>query len=81
MALNIGKAEQYQSNPFLRVLTGSPTKVNGTVTKPVGYTRPKGYETIAYEKAPTVKDTVPTKYADGTPFWNDYVTPNKVWIG
>lgn len=78
MALNVGKFEQYQTNPFLRVLTGSPAKVNGAVTKPVSY-QPKAYEAIAYEKAPAVKDSVPTKYADGTPFWNDYVTPNKVW--
>ena len=47
--------------------------------KTAGYFKSKGYAAIAYEKQPVVTDTVPTKYADGTPFWSDYVTPNNVW--
>jgi hypothetical protein len=78
MALNVGKFEQYQTNPFLGITTGSPVAVRGTSTQPVNFAS-KSYAAIPYEKAPVVTDTVPTKHADGTPFWNDYVTPNKVW--
>ncbi|MBQ8459256.1 hypothetical protein IJ541_04040 [bacterium] len=38
-----------------------------------------GYTSIPYERPPKVEDIVQTKYSDGTPFWADYVTPNKVW--
>ena len=74
------KLGQYSTNPFLTVTTGSPAVVRGTSTQPVDF-KSKGYAAIAYEKQPVVTDTVPTKYADGTPFWSDYVTPNNVWTG
>ena len=56
--------------------TGTSTAVSGTTS--AGY-KSAGYTSIPYEKAPQRMDTVPTKYSDGTPFWADYVTPNKVW--
>lgn len=35
---------------------------------------------IPVYKQPALVDTVATKYSDGTPFWADYTTPNKVFI-
>ena len=49
------------------------------VAAPQAY-KTAGYSSIPYSKAPAVKDSVPTKYSDGTPFWADYVTPDNVWV-
>ena len=54
---------------------GATTKV----TAPKAY-KAAGYASIPYEKQPVVKDIVPTKYSDGTPFWSDYDTPVKVFV-
>ena len=78
MSLNVGKTEQYNINSFLGITSGANVGIQGKTTSPVDY-KTKSYAAISYEKSPVVKDTVPTKYADGTPFWADYVTPNNVW--
>jgi hypothetical protein len=68
---------------FGNLLTGhiNTGAVTTPVVKPAISTEFKKapYTAIAYERQPVVTDTVPTKHADGTPFWSDYVTPNKVW--
>ncbi len=40
----------------------------------------KPYAQVKTPNAPKLTDSVPTKHADGTPFWSDYVTPNNVWV-
>lgn len=78
MAVDLGKN---LISSFLRL--GEPRGVQTArataVSAPKAY-KTAGYASIPYEKAPKALDTVPTKYADGTPFWADYSTPNHVWV-
>jgi len=46
-------------------------------TSAIAY-KTSGYASIPHERSPKHVDSVPTKYADGTPFWADYVTPDFV---
>ncbi len=61
-----------------RVSTAKGAEVSAA-KKPAAF-KTAGYASIPYEKAPAVKDFVPTKDANGKPFWADYVTPEKVWV-
>lgn len=63
-------------NPRVNAAKGSEVSA---VRKPAAF-KTAGYASIPYEKAPAVKDFVPTKDANGKPFWDDYVTPNQVWV-
>lgn len=69
---------------FLNLLTPKATVAQGAAvssTRAVNpYSKPVSFASVPSEKAPRVIDSVPTKYADGTPFWADYVTPNKSWV-
>ena len=73
---------------FLNLLTGANVKTaqlaqGSAVTSARAvnpYSKAISFAAVPSEKAPRVIDSVPTKYADGTPFWADYVTPNKSWV-
>lgn len=78
MAVNLGKnLISYFVKPF-EAQGVNATKATA-VSAPKAY-KTAGYASIPYERAPMKLDTVPTKHADGTPFWADYSTPNHVWV-
>lgn len=70
---------------FLNLLTPKAAVTQGTAVTSARavnpYSKHVSLASVPSEKAPRVIDSVPTKYADGTPFWADYVTPNNCWIG
>lgn len=77
MTVNLGK----NLLPFLGITSTGVAK-GATVS---GAQAPKafktaGYASIPYERAPQVKDTVPTKDASGNPLLANYVTPERVWV-
>lgn len=76
MAVNLGKK---LITSFFRPVQGqgvAPVATRGVSSQAY---KTAGYASIPYEKPPTVADTVPTKYSDGTAFWSDYCTPTKIW--
>ena len=84
MSLNVGKYEQFQTNPFLKVITGSPA-VQAPGVKPVNF-KTQAYAAIPYERAPQQGDTVPTVDKNGQPLLPGYEPAGRVfdsnkWLG
>lgn len=72
---------------FLGLFTGSNIKTAPlTQSSAIASARAVQGKVVSFASVPTANaprhlDSVPTKYADGTPFWQDYVTPNVCWVG
>ena len=64
---------------FLNLLTPKVAATQGSAVTAARAVNPY-FTSVSSEKSPRVLDSVPTKYDDGTPFWADYVTPNKSWF-
>ncbi len=76
MAVDLGKN---LISSFLGLTGTRSVNASKAVVAPKAY-KTAGYAAIPYEKAPVIKDTVPTKNSDGTPLLAGYHTPNNVWV-
>ena len=75
MAVELGK----NLLAYLGIGASGKTQAPANVTPAKNY-KAASYAAIPYEKMPAVKDTVPTKDANGKPLLAGYVTPDNVWV-